>query len=155
MTSESAALLSPYRGRSLLLDANLLLVLAIGHSDPLLIGRHKKTKGAYVPDDYDLLFDIIGAFAPCLTTPHILTEVSNQLGQGEGPIRHALFQSFAGLVPLLREYHAPCQVLARYDQFPVYGLTDMGIVDLAMKQRSLVITADSALVAYLGCGRLM
>jgi hypothetical protein len=149
MTSEVAALLSPYRGRGLLLDANLLLVLAIGQTDPLLIERHKKTRGEYVSGDFDLLFDMIGAFAPCFTTPHILTEVSNQLGQGSETLRYALFQAFAALIPLLRERCTPCQDLANYNQFPVFGLTDMGILDLAQSERSLVISADSPLVAYL------
>lgn len=149
MTSELAALLSPHHGRSLLLDANLLLVLAIGWSNPLLIERHKKTKGEYVAEDYDLLFELIGAFAPCITTPHILTEVSNQLGQASGPLQYALFQSFAELIQLLIEHHAPSRELTFHDQFPVFGLTDLGILHLARSEKPLVISADSRLVAYL------
>lgn len=148
MTSELVAMLRPHHGRSLLLDTNLLLVLAIGQSDPLLIGRHKKASG-YHAEDHDLLFGLIEAFAPCITTPHILTEVSNLLGQFSGPQKAALFESFADLIRLLIEHHAPSRDLVGHDQFYEFGLADMGILEVATREGSLVISADSRLVSYL------
>ncbi len=149
MTSELATLLGPHRRRSLLLDANLLLVLAIGLVDPWHIRQHKKTTGEYLGEDYELLFEFISGFAPCLTTPHILTEVSNQLAQGSGALQYTLFQGFADLTRILIEHHVPGRDLVGQDQFHAFGLTDMGILDLAAREESLVVSADSSLVAFL------
>jgi hypothetical protein len=149
-SSLDKVVLSQYRGRSRLLDANLLLVLAIGRSDPLLIARHKKTKGEYTPEDYFLLCELIAFFAPCVTTPHVLTEVSNQLGQAAEPLKHAVFEGFAFFLELLVEHHVPSRPLADHDRLADFGLTDVGIHELATKERSLVITADARLAAYLG-----
>lgn len=123
MTSGLAGFLGQYRGRGLLLDANLLLVLAIGQSDPLLI--------------------------QIMTTPHILTEVSNQLGQSSEALRSASFEGFAGLIHLLAEHHVPSRELVGHDHLAVFGLTDLGILRLATSQKCLIITADSALADYL------
>jgi hypothetical protein len=149
MTSELAVLLSRYRGRGLLLDANLLLVLAIGQSNPLLIERHKKTKGEYIPEDHGLLLEVMASFSPLITTPHILTEVSNQLGQSSNPLKYALFEGFAELIQLLVEHHIPSRKLAGHDHLAVFGLTDLGILEIATAEKCLAITADSRLADYL------
>jgi hypothetical protein len=117
------------------------------------IQRHKKTKGEYIAEDYDLLFDLIASFAPCVTTPHILTEVSNQLGQASEPLKHAVFEGFVVMIKLLIEHHVPSRQLADHDQFVLFGLTDLGILELAAQEESLVVTADARLASYLGtCG---
>ncbi len=149
MTRVLVAQLGPHFRRSLLIDANLLLVLAIGQFEPLQIERHKKTKGEYRAEDHGLMVELLGAFARCLTTPHILTEVSNQLAQGSGAMQYALFQGFADLTRILIEHHVPCCDLVGHDQFHAFGLTDMGILNLAAREEALVISADSSLVAYL------
>ena len=151
MTRDLAAFLAQFHGRSLLLDANLLLVLAIGRSDPLLIARHKKTRGEYSEEDYNLLIELVGAFAPCITTPHILTEVSNQIGQISGPLLRDVFQGFSELIQFLMEDHIPSREVAVHERFPDFGLTDLGILNTARRANSLVITADSTLAAFL-CG---
>jgi hypothetical protein len=123
--------------------------LTIGQSDPLLIQRHKKTKGDYTPEDYGLLVDLIGSFSPLVTTPHILTEVSNPLGRSSQPLTSALFEGFAELIRLLVEHHVPSRELAGHEHLAVFGLTDLGILEIATSQKCLIITADSPLADYL------
>ena len=67
---------------TLLLDTNLLLLLFIGGKDISLI-KKAKTPSAYTEEDYELLqeFASRNRFANLLTTPHIITEVSNLLGK--------------------------------------------------------------------------
>ena len=64
----------------LLLDTNLLLLLFIGGKDTSFI-KKAKTLSAYTEEDYELLqeFVSLNRFTGLLTTPHIITEVSNLL----------------------------------------------------------------------------
>jgi hypothetical protein len=72
------------------------------------------------------------------------------LGQSSDPLRYALFEGFEEVVQLFIEHHVPSRELAGHDHLAEFGLTDLGILDLAKKERSLVLTADSRLAAYLG-----
>ena len=73
------------RSRTLLLDTNLLLLLFIGGKDTLLIPKSKNLS-EYTEDDYDLLAEIVNSsFDRLVTTPHIMTEVSNLLGKERYP----------------------------------------------------------------------
>ncbi len=77
------------RSKTLLLDTNLLLLLFIGGKDSSLIPK-AKTLSAFVEDDYDLLGEVINnsSFNSLVTTPHIMTEVSNLLGKERDDINH-------------------------------------------------------------------
>jgi hypothetical protein len=68
--------------KTLLLDTNLLILLFIGSKDSLMISK-ARTLSAFVEDDYDLLGKVINSnsFNSLVTTPHIMTEVSNLLGK--------------------------------------------------------------------------
>lgn len=63
-------------GKPVLVDANLLLLVMIGSFDRDLIASFKRTC-AYSIRHYDLLVRLLGYFSTVVTTPHILTEVSN------------------------------------------------------------------------------
>jgi hypothetical protein len=79
-----------------------------------------------------------------------LTEASNLLGQASGAPKNAVFEGFAEVIPLLGEHHVPSRELAGREHLALFGLTDLGILEVARRERSLVITADSPLAAYLG-----
>jgi hypothetical protein len=85
MYSESMSIQSSCQ---LLLDTNLLLLLFIGGKDISLIGK-AKTLSAYTEEDDELLreFASLNRFTGLLTTPHIITEVSNLLGKERDDIR--------------------------------------------------------------------
>jgi hypothetical protein len=73
---------------ALLLDTNLLLLLFIGGKDISLI-KKAKTLAAYTEEDYELLQELasLNRFTVLLTTPHIITEVSNLLGKERDDIK--------------------------------------------------------------------
>ena len=59
-----------------LLDANLLILLAVGLTNRDYIGRHKRlTK--YDATDLDVLSGLIAQFSSVVFTPHVLAEASN------------------------------------------------------------------------------
>jgi hypothetical protein len=61
MTAQEA-LFNAYRGKRLLLDANLLLLFLIGTFDRSLIARFKRTAG-FSANDFDVLANILPFFS--------------------------------------------------------------------------------------------
>lgn len=91
---------------------------------------------------------VIKLFKQLVTTPSVLTEVSNLLGQMPGAIRLPVFQRFSLSIQNLQELFTPSRELAQDPCFPKFGLTDAGIVRSA-KGRFLVLTDDFPLAGYL------
>lgn len=86
-----------HRGKSVLLDSNLLLVLLTGTVEPHLLGRFKRVSG-YTLDDFDLLVHLVNSFSSLLNTPHILTEVSNLANSLPEAYKHDWYQNLAALI---------------------------------------------------------
>ena len=68
-----------FRGHQVLLDTNLLLLFLVDSYERKRIRNFKRTS-TFSEEDFDLLAAFLQAFKKILTTPHILTEVSNLAG---------------------------------------------------------------------------
>ena len=79
MNEYAARLVRGYRSRGVLVDTNLLLLLFVGSYDLERIERFKRTM-QFTRDDFARLVALLGVFERRVTTPHILTEVSNLAG---------------------------------------------------------------------------
>ena len=138
--------------KSVLLDSNLLLVLLTGSSDPTLFARFKRVSG-FTVDDYDLLIRFLGFFTTILTTPHVLTEVSNLANSLPEWCKIDWFRNFAVLIasekrtPGLRECWLPARDLARTPEFAAFGMTDAALCQLSSE--ALVLTEDYRLSGML------
>jgi len=128
------------RRANVIVDTNLLLVLLVGALDPDHIARFKRTK-AYTRDDYFLLVSFIGKFKQILTTPNVLTEVSNLMGQLSDPLLHRTRTSLARLAQDAREQYLPSKELVLDPNFAVLGLADASIAHAAGTDVT-VLTAD-------------
>jgi hypothetical protein len=95
---------------SVLLDANLLLLLVVGATDRSYIKRHKRLK-AYTESDFDALQEIIQTMTGIVVTPNILTEVSNLAKQIAEPARAEIALTFRALVHGLEENYVPSKLL--------------------------------------------
>ena len=73
-------LLIEYRTEGVIVDTNLLLLYVVGAQNPERIGRFTRTD-TFTKDDFDLIDRLFGYVETAVTTPSILTEVSNLLGQ--------------------------------------------------------------------------
>ncbi len=107
------------------LDTNLLLLLIVGLVARDAIVGHKKL-GQYDSAAFDLLIVVIGTTDKILTTPNVLTEVSNQLDWGVfEPRRSALRQGFSDFVTsaACEVYHPSAAVLSE-PEFLRLGLAD-------------------------------
>lgn len=131
----------------MLLDTNLLLLYAVGAHDRDLIPRFKRT-AAFTPEDFRILADTLDPFAHVLTTPHILTEVSNLAGQFAEPLKQAVFRTLAAVIGMLTELQLPARDVAADPAFPRFGLTDIAILRHA-RDKCLVLTDDFRLSQYL------
>jgi hypothetical protein len=142
-------LFARYRTRGVLIDANLLLLFVVGLLDP-----HQITSfNAYEPNDFELLARVVEHFEAVVTTPHVLTETSNFLGQLPGQQAAQGRAVLAQLIPDLQEESRSASALAERSPFQPFGLTDTGIDERA-SEAHLVLTDDLPLYHYLaGQGR--
>lgn len=144
---ETQVLLAKYRTKGIIIDTNILLLYLIGLVNRERIPRFKRT-AQFIPEDYDLLLQIVDGFQKVITTPNILTEVNslaNQLGE---PERSQCFMIFTKLIAQLTEEYIESKLIADREMFSRFGLTDCGIMYVA-KDKYLVLTDDLKLSLYL------
>lgn len=108
----SERLITRYRSRGVLIDANLLLLFFVGMVDRQLIVRFERTH-AFVPEDYDTLCRLLAVFQKRVIMPNVLTEVSNLAGKLKDRYREAVFGSIRQAFELLDEEYVPSQVAAK------------------------------------------
>jgi hypothetical protein len=135
------------QSRTLLLDTNLLLLLFIGAKDPKLIPK-AKTLTAFEESDYDLLAEVINRnFTSLVTTPHIMTEVSNLLGKERDDVKFVGREAMAEFLKKCREINEQSVILVDRPEFMRLGLTDVAIA-VAAELPAFVLTADAPLYIH-------
>jgi hypothetical protein len=132
--------------RDLVLDSNLLLLLLIGSYNRDLIATFKRV-GAYSDGDYDMLRRLVAGFQNLVSTPHVLTEVSNLANSLPSPLKSFWFDHFANRISGIEERSAPAGVLAAMPEFANFGITDAALARLT--QTTLLVTADDRLCSHL------
>jgi rRNA-processing protein FCF1 len=140
-------LISRYRGNGLLIDTNLLLLYFVGASDLERVPKFKRTS-SFTVEEFWLLAEFYDKFERVVTTPNILTEVSNLLGQLGEDLRKSFYAGFAKRIPDFEEFYTPSRTISATAHFNRFGLTDSGITDL-VKDKYLVLTDDASLARYL------
>lgn len=136
-----------YRTAGVLVDANLLLLYVVGAYDRGQVERFRRTRDRFAAEDFDTLNRVLRLFDKVVTTPHILTEVSNLMGQMSGRAREGSFELFAQKVLSMKEDHTSAADLGKNPAFVRFGITDAAIRDVASGY--LVLTDDLPLYGYL------
>jgi hypothetical protein len=86
-------------------------------------------------------------FGSLVTTPNVLTEVSN-LASGLGGQCQKFFETvFRKAISVLRECYVPSNSVANASHFPKLGQTDSAILSL-VKGKYLLLTDDFRLAQY-------
>jgi hypothetical protein len=129
------ALIRKHRANGVLVDTNLIILLLVGRAQKHRIEHHKKTS-AYRRRDYELLEQLLIPFETVVTTPHILTEISNQLPE--------LATDLKSWVSQARELFTQSETLVEDVCFLPFGLADAAI-SAGAAQNLLVLTSDAAL----------
>jgi hypothetical protein len=135
-----------HRGKSVILDSNLLLLLLIGGFRLRLIANFKRT-AKYSIEDFEVLLRFLGNFSRILTTPHVLTEVSNLANSLPEWQKQEWGEFFRVRIAQLQEAHETSAEIAQAPGFVLLGLTDAALSRLA--QNTLLITDDRRLCGYL------
>ncbi len=137
------------RSKTLLLDTNLLLLLFIGSKDSALISK-ARTLSAFLEEDYDLLGEIVNrnSFNCLVTTPHIMTEVSNLLGKERDDIQQLGKAAMVEFLSKCTEHTDSSAVLVSNPEFTRLGLTDVAIA-VASRLPAFVLTADVSLYLHI------
>jgi len=141
-----------HAGGGLLLDSNLFLVLLAGLTDSRLFGRFKRIS-VYSVQDFEFLMRFVARFSVLLTTPHVLTEVSNLANSLPENTRRDWLETLAGLLqsgpvrPNIDERWTSAAQLAGLESFTLFGLTDTAISQRASE--ALILTVDFKLSGYL------
>jgi len=147
MNSYIEKLLQRYSKAGILLDTNILLLYFVGTFDKNEILKFKRTK-TFAIEDYFTLIAFLSHFEKVITTPNIITEVSNLSSQIGEHFRTDYFKQFACGIMLLNEFYLPSHDIARMEEFKRFGITDTGILCLA-KTNYLVLTDDFKLSQYM------
>jgi hypothetical protein len=139
-----------HHSREILIDTNLLLLLFVGTQDRAQISRFKRTNSLFTEADYDLLLALLQEFKTIITTPQIMTEVSNLMGQMEGKLKATFYQQFARYVlsDSFFESTVPSKEIVKNPAFLRLGISDVAIGQIA-KDNYLVLTTDFSLYGYL------
>jgi len=128
-----------YRNPGVLVDSNLLLLVFLGGYDRRQIGTNKRL-AVFTSEDFQLLTIFLRQFSRIVTTPNILTEVSNLSSAIPDTKKAAYFTWFASRLAVLQEEYVP-SIAALGNRWARFGLTDAGIAEIA-KSRYLVLTDD-------------
>ncbi len=141
------SLVSKHCKSGVLIDSNLLLLLLVGTFDRKLVERVKRLN-KYNTRDLDLLRRFCGLFQRILTTPHILTEVSNLIQNSDDRRLSAFLQYLAQQFGVLVEQYRTSADIVQHSLFISFGLADSALA-MESDEGALVITDDFALCAAL------
>ena len=115
--------------RSLLIDANLLVLWAVGTVSPSLIPRHKRL-AAYVESDYELLSNFLATYDAITITPNALTEASNLAKQIAEPARSQVAGIIALIAERCNETYVRSLVAVGRSEYKYLGLSDAAILEI-------------------------
>ena len=133
-------LVARYREKGILVDTNLLLLWFVGQFDRKSISQYKRTD-RFIPEDFDILNRLLAWFPRRVTTPNVLTEVSN-LAMQMGDKAKTFFESvFAKAIEVLEEHYIPSRSRFADGTLAKHGLTDCCIMSLA-RDKYLLLTDD-------------
>jgi hypothetical protein len=129
--------------RTLVLDANLIILLVVGLADETLVSQHKRTR-AYSKNDFRLLLKIISNFDEVTVLPNALSEASNLLDfEGEGqPAK--IFTQLSHLIATSKEVYVPSADALVRREFRRLGLTDAAMLEMG-KNNFHILSADVGL----------
>jgi hypothetical protein len=135
-----------YRKNGIIIDTNLMLLIAVGTFNLDRIGTFKRTL-KYTPRDFALMKGIMACFERRVTTPGILTEVDNLARQMPTTDHEGMSATINNLAAAFFEIHTPSVEIMKSKYYARLGLTDSAII--AAETKLLVVTDDFRLSSVL------
>jgi predicted nucleic acid-binding protein len=131
-----------------LLDTNVLLLWLMSCTDSTAIATWKKTE-QFTPSHIALVQAILGRTRKLITTPHVLTEVTNLSVGIPQPLRESYWSHLRSFIAAAQERGVDARSAAREPEFSRLGLADIAQVLLRRRGRPLIVTIDADLTACL------
>ena len=133
---------------TVVVDANLLLLLIVGSTDVSYIKTHKNLTH-FNEDDFTLLGQAISLYSEIALLPHVMAEVSSLARQIRNPARARIQSKLADLIESVGEVPIASLAGVRRAEFDMLGLTDGVILHLCALDQSgtkfALLTADNDL----------
>ncbi|MGA2409992.1 MAG: hypothetical protein ABSG46_06320 [Candidatus Binataceae bacterium] len=129
--------------KTIALDANLLVLLVVGLTNPKYIATHRRL-GSYTIANYELLTRLIAVSAGIVVTPNALSEASNLLRQIGEPAKSQISDRFRSLIQRSSEIYVPSVDACSRREFFRLGLADSAMLE-AGKQNLLILSTDAKL----------
>ena len=139
-------LVAKHRGKKVLVDTNLLVLLAIGMYRRARISTFNRTR-QYTQEDFDLLVRLIALFHTRIVTPHIFAEADNLTRQMPRAEHVAVAAVMTKIIAGTFEIYCPSVDAAQHKNYPKLGLTDCTIIEAS--PNALVVTDDLRLSSIL------
>ncbi|MGA2038064.1 MAG: hypothetical protein ABSH42_02210 [Bryobacteraceae bacterium] len=136
---DAAGLIEKHRSKGALIDANLLVLYLVGKTNKRR-ARDFKPGDDFEIEDLDLLECLVAYLGKPITTPHILTEVSN-LAKLHGKDLASFRLGYKFLVEEMVEFYDESRGVVSDAAFMRLGLTDAAIAMLE-RRKLLVLTVD-------------
>ena len=138
--------------RGLLIDTNVLLLFLVGLYDEAYIQVFKRTQ-QYTVEDFHLVRDFAAPFHRLITTPHILSELSNLSLALKGERVQGYFAYLVEVLRKAKEIHIGKDELLANKSLPRFGFTDLSITEAAKRYDYLVFTDDFGMAGLLHAGK--
>ena len=139
MMLDAPGLIEKHRSKGVLVDTNLLVLYLVGRVNKDRIPGFKRTQ-TYTVKDFELLERLIVWFGGLITTPHILSQVSD-LTALPGKELRAVRSCFKVAVEAMEECYDESRIVVNDPSFERLGLTDAAIATLCRREL-LVLTDD-------------
>lgn len=126
----------------LVLDTNLLVLLIVGSADIKKVGGKRLQQ--FSEKHFGILAGIANQHRFHVSTPNILTEASNLIGEGQRQLAPGAARLLAEYISRLDEIYEPSSKLVRGPLYEKHGLADASLAALAV-QGERVLTVDGPL----------
>jgi hypothetical protein len=127
--------------KSVLLDANLLVLLTVGLAGRHFIKTHKRLS-AFTEEDFDQLVATVDGFDGITVTPNTLTECSNLIRNFSGPGLDLIVARLTDIMRISTELYVQSLEVGATDEYRRLGLTDAILLSLVKDRSAILITAD-------------
>src|SRR5260370_40339236 len=136
---DPGALIEKHRAKGVLVDTNLLVLFLVGSVNRQRIPNFKRTD-TFTVADYDLLVRLIECFGKLISTPHVLSQVSD-LTDLPGKELNKIRENFELLVENIEESYDESRALVGDSAFRRFGLADAAIATVCTRG-ILVLTTE-------------
>ena len=131
-----------YKKKGIFVDSEILILYVVGSKAPNLIGKNKLTAN-FDENDFIIVSRFIESFNLKITSPHILTEVSDLLGESND--FHIILKEY---INRAEELFLSSEEVAESESFLKFGLADSAMLEIS-KNSYLIFTADNRFYGYL------